>query len=155
MANRYLTPFDYWLEERADFVRYMDDVVVFGNSRDELLKLYREIEWYLMRNLYLSVKPNWQIFRIDERGIDFVGYRIFPDRTMLRKRTFRETRHSAIKLKSKVGRGGELTFSEQCSIMSRLGWIFPCTYGDKQYVWNTYFIPLHLSPKTKTLRKLL
>lgn len=155
LANRYLCPFDFWLGERADFVRYMDDVVIFGNSRDELVKLFREVEWFLLRNLYLTIKPNWQIFRIAERGIDFVGYRVFPDRTELRKRAFRDTRRVTLSLIAKVNRGGEITYSEQCSLMSRLGWIFPCTVADKQYIYRTYFTPIGLRVKRKTLRKLL
>lgn len=154
-ANRYLTDFDFWLGERADFVRYMDDIVVFGNSKEELVKLFRDIEWYLLRNLYLEIKGNWQIFRIADRGIDFVGYRMFFDRTILRKRAFRETRRMALSLTSKVNHGGEITFSEQCSIMSRLGWVFPCTPIDKQFIFGKYFIPMGIHTKKKTLRKLL
>lgn len=154
LANRYLTPFDYWLGTRAAFVRYMDDVVVFGHTKDELVKLFRDLEWYLLRNLYLEIKDNWQIFRVKDRGIDFVGYRIFPDRTILRKRAFRDTRRVALNLKRKVTKGGELTYSEQCSVMSRLGWIFPCSQGDKKYLWETYFEPIKLTIKPKTKRKL-
>lgn len=154
LANRYLTPFDFWLGERADFVRYMDDVVVFGHSRDGLVKLFREIEWFLLRNLYLEIKPNWQIFRIADRGIDFVGYRIFPDKTILRKRAFRDTRHVTLELSKKVWCGGELTYSETCSLMSRLGWVFPLSVDSKQYIWRTYFLPIGLSVKKKTIKKL-
>lgn len=154
LANRYLCQFDFWLGERADFVRYMDDVVVFGDSKDELIKLFREIEWFLLRNLYLEIKSNWQVFKISDRGIDFVGYRVFPDKTILRKRAFRDTRRVTISLGKKVQHGGELTYSEICSLMSRLGWVFPTSPDSKQYIWRRYFLPIGLDVKKNTIKKL-
>ena len=35
--------------------------------------------------LNLKLKDNWQIFPVDKRGIDFLGYRFFHDYILLRK----------------------------------------------------------------------
>lgn len=88
-GNLYLTDFDHWLKEEKkikNVYRYMDDVVILSNSKEELHRLFRDIEIYLKDNLKLTIKPNYQIFPIEKRGIDFVGYRIFPQYTLVRKR---------------------------------------------------------------------
>jgi len=45
------------------------------------------MEAYLRDELRLELKDNWQVFPVDARGIDFLGYRSYRDRTMLRKST--------------------------------------------------------------------
>lgn len=145
-ANRYLTPFDYWLGERCDFVRYMDDIVIFGNSYEELRCAYRAIEWYLKRNLYLDIKPNWQIFKIEDRGLDFVGYRMWKGRTILRKSTFSDMKHKV----SAIDNLDDL--HNQCCVMSYLGWITHCTVSDRMSIYNKYIkSKLINTPFTKTI----
>lgn len=88
-GNLYLTDFDHWLKEekKVDNVyRYMDDVVILSDSKEELHRLFRDIQEYLITKLKLVIKSNYQIFPIDKRGIDFVGHRIFSNYTLVRKR---------------------------------------------------------------------
>jgi hypothetical protein len=40
---------------------------------------------YLKEVLDLRLKPNYQIFPVDDRGIDFVGYRFYHTHVLLRK----------------------------------------------------------------------
>ena len=78
-ANIFLSDFDHWLKEakHCKYVfRYMDDVVILSNSKDELHALLKEIKTYL-NNIKLELKGNYQVFPVDVRGIDFLGYRIF------------------------------------------------------------------------------
>lgn len=138
-ANRYLTSFDYWLEERCAFVRYMDDICVFSHSKDDLKKLFREIEWKLKRDFYLDVKPNWQIFRIEDRGLDFVGYRMWKNRTILRKTSLRDTRRMYFEIEKRIKHNIPLTERDRCKIMSRHGWILPCSNKIKAQLYNDYF----------------
>lgn len=153
LANRYLTPFDYWLGEKFDFVRYMDDVIVFSNSREELLKLYREIEWYLKKELYLSVKHNWQVFRIEDRGIDFVGYRVWKDETILRKRVFANMRKKCMAILKKVKRGDFFTDSMRSTVMSFLGWVKFCTERTRKFLFGKYIQQILRLTNTKLKRK--
>jgi hypothetical protein len=43
------------------------------------------IETYLNDRLKLAMKGNWQVFPVDARGLDFLGYRFFHGFTLVRK----------------------------------------------------------------------
>jgi hypothetical protein len=48
LANLYLTNFDYWLSERGvAFIRYADDIMIFGKEMSELEKVLGEISFQL------------------------------------------------------------------------------------------------------------
>jgi RNA-directed DNA polymerase len=50
-----------------------------------LHQLRHDISNYLSENLKLTVKENYQVFPVDSRSIDFVGYRFYHTHTLLRK----------------------------------------------------------------------
>lgn len=88
LANFYLTYFDHWLMEEMKvkyYFRYCDDIVIFGSNKQELHKLLDKIIVYLYNNLKLEVKNNYQIFPIEKRGLDFVGYKFYYNYILLRK----------------------------------------------------------------------
>lgn len=87
-ANFYLTYFDHWIKEIKKvkyYFRYADDLVVLSDNKPFLHQLLSDIRIYLDENLKLSVKSNYQIFPVDSRSIDFVGYCFYHTHTLLRK----------------------------------------------------------------------
>ncbi len=89
LANFYLTYFDHWLKEEKKvkhYFRYADDLVILGSNKNDLHRILFEIKQYLNENLKLTVKPNYQVFPIQARGIDFLGYKFYHTHTLLRKR---------------------------------------------------------------------
>lgn len=87
LANFYLTYFDHWLKEDKGvryYFRYADDMVILSDRKPALHRLLFDIQSYL-KNLQLELKSNYQIFPVDARGIDFVGYVFYHDYTLLRK----------------------------------------------------------------------
>lgn len=87
-ANFYLTYFDHWIKETMQvkhYFRYADDLVFLSGNKAELHSLLASIKQYLNDNLKLDLKPNYQIFPVASRGIDFVGYVHFHTHTLLRK----------------------------------------------------------------------
>ena len=87
-ANFYLTYFDHWLKEDKKikyYVRYADDIVILAKTKEELHILFNEIKNYLENNLKLKIKENYQIFPVESRGIDFVGYKFYHTHILLRK----------------------------------------------------------------------
>ena len=85
-------------------VVYMDDMVILGSSKSWLRRVRKRMVMQLSEN-GLRIKDNWQIFPVDDRGVDFVGYRIFRDYTLLRtytKRTMARKMHS---LRSRMEQG--------------------------------------------------
>ena len=88
-ANFYLTYFDHWIKEIMRvkyYFRYADDLVILSDNKPYLHNLLSDIRQYLGDNLKLKIKQNYQIFPVDARGIDFVGYVFFHTHTLLRKR---------------------------------------------------------------------
>jgi len=87
-ANFYLTYFDHWLKEDIlvkYYFRYADDMVILSDNKEYLHKVLAKIRIYLQERLKLTIKNNYQIFPVDSRGIDFVGYVFRHSHTLLRK----------------------------------------------------------------------
>ena len=78
---------DHYLKDKygvRHFYRYCDDGVVLGKSKAELWEI-RDAVHEQLEHIELKVKANERVFPVDE-GIDFLGYVIYPDHVMLRKR---------------------------------------------------------------------
>lgn len=89
-ANLYLAYFDHWVREKLKvkfYFRYMDDVVILSDSKEELHNVKEKIAFYLENKLKLHLKGDYQIFPVDKRAIDFVGYRQSHYDILLRKRS--------------------------------------------------------------------
>ncbi len=54
-------------------------------TEEFLHNLLKDIMTYLSHELRLSIKSTYQLFPVDARGIDFVGYVFFHHKTRLRK----------------------------------------------------------------------
>lgn len=88
LANFYLSYFDHWLKEHKRvryYYRYADDIVILDSRKDRLHPLLHDIKQYLS-DLKLEVKDNHQVFPVDSRGIDFVGYVFRHSHIRIRKR---------------------------------------------------------------------
>lgn len=88
LANFYLTYFDHWIKEVMGvkyYFRYADDIVILHKNKVYLNHILKTIENYFKKHLKLEVKENWQIFPVEKRGIDFVGYVHFHTHVLLRK----------------------------------------------------------------------
>jgi len=122
-ANFYLTSLDNMLKHELKVkyaVRYMDDIVVLGETKEELHELFQRIKSHL-ETLKLTVKENWQVFPVDVRGIDFVGYRIFRDYVLLRKSICKRFKHRALLLKR-----GKNVERNMAAMAAYNGWLKHC-----------------------------
>ena len=141
-GNFYLSPFDHWIKEVKGvkhYFRYMVDIVILHGSKEFLQELKVEIFDFLEHNRGLKVKDNYQVFPVADRGVDFVGYRIFPDFTLLRKSTAERMKSKMVIMLNKVNNGGELTYSDYCRFNSYKGWLQFCN-GHRLY--QKYLAPL-------------
>jgi retron-type reverse transcriptase len=87
-ANLYLAYFDHWLKEVKGikyYWRYADDIVILAPNKEMLHELLHDIRAYFRENLSLEVKRNYQVFPVESRGIDFLGYIFFHTHIRLRK----------------------------------------------------------------------
>ena len=80
LANFYLGRFDNWIKERKKvkgYVRYMDDMLIFGHSKSQLKTIILDVQRFLETQFGLTLKSNIQLNR-SKVGIPFLGYRVFP-----------------------------------------------------------------------------
>lgn len=87
-ANFYLGWLDRYVKEALQvrgYVRYMDDMLLWGDDRRELQHVQGECERFAGDELRLEFKPA-QIRRV-ERGICFLGCRLFPTHVELNRRS--------------------------------------------------------------------
>lgn len=144
-GNFYLSSFDHWLKEEKHiryYHRYMDDMVIFGSSKEELHRLFYEINDYLQNNLKLQIKDNWQVFPTQIRGVDFLGYRFFGKYTLVRKRTYKRMKRKMLK----YIKCDELNFNQKCSVVSYEGWLIHC---DAHRLRKKYITPITSKPSFK------
>ena len=88
-ANCYLGEFDHWVKEQKrveGYVRYMDDFVLWGRNAGELRAQVREIRQFLHDDLRLDLKDEVLVNRCG-CGLPFLGYRVFPGRVLLSRRS--------------------------------------------------------------------
>ena len=128
LANWYLTDLDHYIKEDLGakyYIRYMDDMVVFGSNKRKLHKMRIQIEDAL-KALGLSMKTDWQIFPSKTRALDFMGFRFFRNKTTLRKTIALKARRIAKRIHNK----DKPTIYDARRMLSYMGWI-SCTntYG--------------------------
>ena len=76
-ANLYLSELDHFVLENlkpSGYCRYMDDFILFSNSKIDLKKMLNSIESFCLNNLLLTLKP--YILGKSKDGIAFLGYKI-------------------------------------------------------------------------------
>ncbi len=84
------------------YFRYCDDGLVLAESKAELW-LIRDAIHEMLEAIGLEIKPNERVFPVSE-GIDFVGYKIYPDHVLLRKRIKKKFAAKIKKIKSRKRR---------------------------------------------------
>ena len=129
LANWILTKTDYKIKQELKikcYVRYVDDLVLLGQNKKELHKARAEIQNYL-QELHLTLKQNYQVFRFvytakdgKEKGrcIDFMGYKFYRNRIILRKAIILKATRKA----TKISKLKNLNWFECSQMVSYLGW---------------------------------
>lgn len=104
LANMFLTQLDNFVKRELKakrYIRYMDDFIILGKDREALKALKPLIEDFL-NTTGLKLNPKYRLEKI-ARGIDFCGYRHWPGKRLLRKKTlFRFSRCAKMQLEKSV-----------------------------------------------------
>lgn len=149
-ANFFLTDMDYWIKQElhaCHYLRYMDDMVIFGRNKKQLHKMRDAISQRLRAD-GLTMKGNWQVCRTDKEPLDFMGFRFYRDRTTLRKRLMLAITRSI----RKAGRAGDRVSPHLASaVVSYLGWI-KCS--DSHRLYDKWIRPyLHIQILKNAIRR--
>jgi len=87
-ANHYLASADHYVKEVLripDYVRYMDDMVLWHTDKEQLLEIGHRYREYFEEQMALTLKP----FCLNRsvKGLPFLGYLVYPDTTLLAQRS--------------------------------------------------------------------
>jgi RNA-directed DNA polymerase len=84
-ANLYLGLLDRFIKEKLlvkGFLRYMDDFLLFSNSKESLRRYQSNVNEFVRNELALEMKDN-SIVSPTSCGISFLGFRVFPNNLRL------------------------------------------------------------------------
>ena len=136
LANYMLEPLDQLITGQGfrQYIRFMDDIVIAHPNKKKLHALRIQIEQLLGRRFRLRLKRNYQVFRfwykgkrrIIGRALDFMGFKFYRDRTVLRKHILLAATRTAGWI-DRTRRAGKHLYSRKLQAMvSYLGWLRHC-----------------------------
>lgn len=111
LANIYMDQLDHYVKEQCReryYVRYMDDFVVLHHDKRHLQALRLRLERYLADHLALELNRKTGVFPIATRrgrGLDFLGYHLWPHTRRLRKASLKRLKRRIRSSARKYSRG--------------------------------------------------
>lgn len=105
-ANHYLAVADHYIKEKLQvsaYVRYMDDMVIWSNDKNTLLKIGNKFKSFIESELSLTLKP----FCLNSivKGLPFLGYFLLPEKIMLNKNSRKRFKTKLIHYAGKLQNG--------------------------------------------------
>lgn len=149
-ANFLLTELDHKIKEKwcvKYYIRFMDDMVLFGSNKRELHKVKNLIEEYLNKELHLQLKDNWQLFFMDSirskkkkgKFLDFLGFKFYRNHVGLRRKLALKAQRKA----KRIFKKGRANIHDARQMIVYAGLI---KYSDC-YKWFMTHIALYVSVK--------
>lgn len=140
-ANLYLNELDQYCKRTLGihfYVRYMDDVIILHQDKDQLHEWKRIIDTFLKEKLQLDLNEKTCIRPIT-LGVEFCGYKIWNTHIKLRKSTALKMKRNLKKLQKEYA-AGEVTVEEaKQTISSYLGILKHCdSYSLKRTIFGEY-----------------
>ena len=148
-ANVYLNELDHFVKDKLDFKaygRYVDDFVLFSNSKEEIIFSRNEIKKFLQSRLHLTLHPKKQQIQPTAHGLPFVGYFIKPWGVTVRRNVVKS-------LKNKI-----YQFNQQSATpktLASLNSYFGHLGKAKTYRLRRHLILAHLSGEFKSKVKVV
>lgn len=97
---------------------YMDDIILFGSNKKDVKMASKMLEKYLLDKFNLTLKPSHQLFKLDSRPIDMMGYKIYTYKTTIRRKTFLKANKILLKQKGKKN----ITIADAYKVVSYNGY---------------------------------
>lgn len=137
LANLYLAYFDHWIKEELKvkyYYRYMDDIVILHDDKEYLHNLLSKMGLYLGSVLKLEIKHNWQVFPVDARGIDYVGFKQNHYGILLRKGILTNFYRKYNRISKQYNIADETDLKHL--FPSEYGWIIRCSEEHSKFIIN-------------------
>ena len=120
----FLMGFDHYMKEQLraiHYIRYMDDLVVFDSDKNYLHYVLDKSKDYL-ETIGLTLNQKTQIFPLESRNLDFMGFRFYPFKITLRRGIY----YKMLRKARKISKEDKPTIFEVRQMLSYLGWIKAC-----------------------------
>lgn len=127
-ANVYLNPIDHFIKRElgcAGYVRYVDDLVIFHDTKRTLWEWKKRLVKRLER-LRLTLHQGAQPQPVSE-GLPFLGFVVFADHRRLKRR---KAIHFERRLREKIGRYLRDPSQRDLLLASIQGWVNHARYGN-------------------------
>ncbi|MFH1972467.1 MAG: RNA-directed DNA polymerase [archaeon] len=144
-ANLYLNELDYFVKRKLKikyYIRYVDDFIIFHNSKEKLEFYKEEIGSFLTSKLDIELHPDKsRIFPI-HRGTNFLGFKIFPYHRIIKNQNLRRFKGKLKQLEKQYRQGG-ISYDELYDSLE--GWL---AYAKNA---NTYKLRKEILEQVETL----
>jgi len=138
-ANLYLGHLDHHAKERLrirGWVRYMDDMILFGEGKASVHGRLADVERFLDAELHLEIRPEVSITAPVHVGVPFLGFRIWPRQVRLDRSRARRFRARFRDLEAAYARGDVDEPARLRAASSLIGW---AEQGDTRGLRRTFF----------------
>lgn len=123
LSNLYLDSLDHLIASHGiKHVRYVDDIVMFGNNKRNLRKCFEHIKIYL-GNIKLMVKNNYHLYRAIKEPISFLGFIFTGTQVRLRKNIAKNILRVTKRIKKSIKRKQPIWIKDARTLLSYMGWI--------------------------------
>lgn len=121
------------------YVRYMDDIVMLSDSREQLLEWRGQIEKFMGEHLKLELNPKKTFIQPISHGIDFCQYRIYPDHIKLKKATALRMKRNLKRIQQLYAEGRIDLERAQRTVASYMGLLSHCdSYQLRKTIFGEY-----------------
>ena len=146
-ANVYLNELDQFVKHKLRikyYIRYMDDFLILYPDKIILHEIKNQIQEFLREKLKLELHPKKANIFPADKGIDFLGYRIYGNYRILRKSTIKRFIKRTKVYQKKLNQ--ELMSQEKFN-QSLQSWITYAEFGKSWKLRNTLFKKLKICIK--------
>ena len=149
LANAVLEPLDHYIREKLGdgvrhYVRYIDNLTIFGPNKKKLHRAIRAIMEFLGR-MGLRLKENWQLYNTRKRMVNAVGYRYKRGLTLIRKKNLLRLKRQCTRARKRIAAHRRIAPIQARGILSRSGQLKHCAG------WSLY--DKHVRPIEKTIKE--
>ena len=124
-GNLYLNEVDQLVKHQLhirDYIRYCDDFLIFGNDKEELKRLADTVEAFVSDKLLLTLSK--KALYPTSHGVDFLGYRHFPNgKILVRKSTAKRVKQRLKEIPWELKHGKITKEQAEGKIASAHGWL--------------------------------
>ena len=124
-ANIYLNEVDQYIKPKLRikyYCRYLDDSIIFVQTKKEAKEILEKIKKFLKENLELELNKKTQIFK-SKQGVNFCGYKINENRKKIRDKGKRKLKKKIKYLKYEIKNGKMTSKEAKRYLAGHLGYI--------------------------------